>query len=298
MAKMFGGLNVKPDKPPEEGATLPEALKGKSKDEMYEMLQAENKRLLDEEKAKQYDKLTAPPVAPTTPPPATPRASPPSTPQARSEGTKDTSYQQPQGQEIDPVMNPSGFMQQQLDQRIGPLVQTTVQSLRATNREVFKQGKDDFAKYEQEVEQFVDALHPQLQANPEAYKRAYDFVRSTHIDEIVAEQAKVSTAGALATALADVGMDQEQIAGVVAKMGGGPAAAPPPSASLFQPNVGLPPRVASTNTTPASAAPAARSTRKFSDGEKAMMEEFEMTPEEWEAERAQNTDLASSLRGE
>lgn len=294
MAKIFAA----PDPPAAPPATpLPKELEGKSAEEMYAMLKTEHNTIMDNVKAKKYDELTAVPPTPT----ATPPASPPSTPPPKGMVKPPTSYQQPQQQseEIDPVMNPGGFMQQQLDQRLGGLVETTVNSLRSTNREVFKQSKADFDKYGEEIEHFVDALHPQLQANPEAYKRAYDFVRSTHLDEIIEEKTQAGTAGALATALANAGVDEAQIAGIVAKTNG---SVQPTSEvarpSLFQPNVGVPPRVASSTTTPAPPAPAARSGQKFTKQEQEMMERFEMTPEEWAVEREENTDIASSLRGE
>lgn len=300
MAKIFApGPAAPPAVPPP--APLPEALKGKSAEEMYAMLKDEHTTIMDGVKAKKYDELTTPPVQPVTPPAKPPaRQAPPPPHKPLADSTVQTSYQQPQPPEqIDPVMDPGGFMQQQLDQRIGGLVQTTVGALRNTNREVFKQSRSDYDKYSEEIEQFVDALHPQLQANPEAYRRGYDFVRSTHIDEIIAEGTKAGTAGALATALADAGLDEGQIAGIVAKTNGNvQPAGEVPAPSLFQPNVGVPPRVASSTTTPAPNVPAPRTGGKFSKQEHQMMERFEMTPEEWAAEREQNTDLASSLREE
>ncbi len=303
MGKIFTPPVTPPVTPVAPATPLPEELKGKSAEEMYDMLKTEHNTILDGVKAKKYDELTAAPAKPATPPakPATPAPQvtpPPHKPLA--EPTLQTSYQQSTApEEIDPAMDPGGFMKQQLDQRIGGLVQTTVGALRNTNREVFKQSKPDFEKYSEEIEHFVDALSPQLQANPEAYHRGYDFVRSTHIDEIIAEGTKAGTAGALATALGDAGLDEEQIAGIVAKSNGtAQPASEAPAPSLFQPNVGVPPRVASPTTTPAPPAPAARSSQKFTKNEQQMMEEFEMTPEEWATEREQNTDIASSLRGE
>lgn len=300
MAKVFG------QDPPkdEQDANLPPELQGKSKEEMYDTLKAEHTRVVNEIKSDKLDDLLsgAKGGQTATPPAAPARQAPPSTPQNTNQGPPPVSYQQPMEQAADPVMDPGGFMQQQLNARLAPIVQTTVSALRATNREVFKGKKgEEFDKYEEEIEQFVSALSPQLQADPRAYQQGFDYVRSLHLDEIIEEKSAARSAGTLAQTLAAAGVDEAVITQVVQAQGNGgaPAAEAPARSSLFQPQVGVPPRVASAASSPsAGGAQAARTNQKFTAKEKEMMEQFDMTPDEWAAERAENTDTVSSLRGE
>ena len=287
----------------EPGSELPDELKGKSQEEQYNLLKGEHNRLMTEEKARKFDALQAqPPVTPAATPPA---RQAPSTPQ---KGTHDgvqppTSYRQPAGEErIDPLENPEGFMQQQFDQRVNPMINATVNSVRATNRELYTQNNaKDFEEFGEEIEQFVSALAPQLQMDPRAYKQGAAYVKSLHLDEIIEKEATARSAGGLAKTLAAAGVSEEDIAQIVAATaanGERAAAEPAPAASLFGRATGLPPRVASTVTTPPKQPVGGGTGSKLTPKEKELADEFGMTDAEWAVEREGNTDIVSSLRRE
>lgn len=308
MAKVFGQEEEKP----KEESTLPEQLRGKTAEEIYELTRQEHERVVNEIKAKKFDESNKAqeqkpkPQAPRIPgqPPRTAGQGQGGTPPSQSHAA--TTGQPPR--QVRYWEDPEGFMDQQLNQRIAPLVQTQVQALRGTNKTLFKQqvGTDKFAKYEDEVEQFVDALSPQLQADPRAYEQAYKYVQAQHLDEIIREETEKSRTAGLADALADAGLEPEQIAAIVSKAGGnGEQQAkqqdePEYRSSLFQPNTGIP-RTASGSQS-ASAGNTATAPKKgagrYTQEERRMMEEFEMSPQEWDAYKAENSDTFSALKGE
>jgi len=289
----------------EQGEKLPESLQGKTQEEIYQELKAEHNRLMDAEKAKKYDAITENPPTPPTPPPkpATPPGQAPSTPQKTYQQEPPVSYRQP-AEAIDLQQDPEGFMDQQFNKRFGPLVNAQVSSNRATNAQLYKmQNPEIVEKYGEEIETFVNALSPELQMNPIAYQKAGEYIRGLHLDEIVAEQIGKKTPAILAKTLAEAGVSEEDIAAIVAKtkqVADAPPAGeePPPTSSLFGRATGLPPRTATTKTTPPRQEAGGPARVKMTSKEKEMAAEFDMTDEEWAEGRADNTDTMTALREE
>lgn len=287
--------------PQQDESNLPEALKGKSTSEIFEMLRQEHEKEINQLKAEKFDQLDK----------GKGKGSQPATPLTTGRGpVSQPQYQpgpvsyQPQRQEEEPDIfsNPDGFMDRQFQKRLGPLVQSQAAAMRNTNREIFK-GRigGEYEKYGEEVEQFVSALAPQLQADPRAYEQAYNFVRASHLDEIVQEKTETKAAEKLAATLAEAGLEPDRIAEIVSRANGssGNAAGELVSTgSLFQPTTGVP-RTASA--TPRGDAPprvGAAGKGRLSSEELKMMEEFGMTREEYVQYKAENSDTFSVLRGE
>jgi exonuclease VII large subunit len=301
--KVFDGEDEKTDDDQQKESSLPEQLQGKSPDEMYEMLKQEHERVVNKLKAEKFDQKTeTPPAQPQQQPARQAPSYPPPSPQGgRGEGTR-VGYGGAGEAEPDIYTDPEGFMDRQLQRRLQPLIQTQTQALRSTNQQMFQQSVgEEYEKYKDELEQFVDALHPQLQVDPRAYKQAYNYVRSLHLDEIVEEKSKSKATESLATALADAGLDEEQIATVVQRASGntgGSVREAAPDSSLFQSNTGIP-RTASSNTKRQETdVPSGRAKGRYSPRERQMMEEFGMSPKEWDEYRAANTDMISGILGE
>lgn len=303
--KVFGENQTGNDQQQDE-SNLPDQLKGKSSEEIFEMLRSEHEKEVNKLKAEKFDELdkereeskkrgkVSPPTLPYT------RSGPPTQPRQPRPGV---SYSQPRQEEEEPDIysNPEGFMDRQFAKRVGPLVQAQTSAMRNTNREIFK-GRvgEDYEKYGEEIEQFVSALAPQLQADPRAYEQAYNFVRASHLDEIVESQTEKKATEKLAATLAEAGLEPDRIAEIVGSAqgnvgdGGGSNAA---SGSLFQRPTGVP-RTA--EATPRGDAPARAGGGKgrLTSEELKMMEEFGMSREEYLQYKAENSDTFSALRGE
>ena len=313
--KVFGTEQPNGDQPPK--VQLPDALKGKSPEAIYEALRQEHETVVNRIKAQKLDDLSKPQPtpaptapAPTTPQPQQPQAAPPS-PNRYAPGVPGPISYRPQQETPNAFTDPEGFSQYQMDRRLGPLVQSTTQSLRGAHKGIFSQqlvdedDKEIWTKHQDEIDRFMDVLSPELQANPNAYANAFAIVKSQYLGEIVDKKVSRKSTETLANTLADAGLDSETIAAIVAKAAGKAPAGQPRAAdfeappSLFQPSTGVAPRVASANTgnsrqpvTPGRASKASA----YSAEERKMMDEFEMTPEEWETEKAQNTDIFSRLK--
>lgn len=279
---------------------LPEQLQGKSAEEVYQALRDEHQRIMSQVKAEKYDEMTSQGKQQKGKGKEGPHP-----PGGRSivEGAQPQQYRQPpppkQEEEVDYWTNPEEFMDRQFNKRLGPLVQTQTQALRGTNKQMFMQKVgEEWEKYGDEIEQFVNALHPQLQVDPRAYQQAYNYVRSLHLDEIIEEQADSRAAQKLAEKLADQGMDQEQIANIISGSTQQQIKRQSESSSLFQSPTGVP-RTGSSSSGAARQSTGPQTKRKaYSAEEKKIMEQFGMTPKEYDEYRAENTDLYSSLEGE
>lgn len=310
MAKVFG----QPE-PEEQTSNLPEQLRGKTPEEIYELTKAEHERVVNSLKAQKYDESSK---APEQGKPAqTQQRQAPQQQQGYQQGHQPTLSKsipsEPTGAQK-PVRyweDPEGFLNQQLQQRLAPLVETQVNNLRETNRQLFEQQiqqnadeKEFYESHKDEVQDFMNALNPQIQADSRAYKKAYEYVKSQHLDEIIEKERTKSRTAGLAEALADAGMDPDQIAAIVAKSSGnagnGNASQPDNagySSSLFQPTTGIP-RTAGGSQSASSRASGdggQKRGRQYAPEERRMMEEFGMTADEWEASKAENTDMYSNL---
>lgn len=310
MAKMFGEQEQK------EESNLPEPLRGKTPDEVFKILQEEHNRVVNDIKAKAFDDQEEanknkpnfqqpkpgqqPPQGAQTPPGVRPGQTPP-----QPQGQAPTLPQGGQGDgrgQVSYWQDPAGFLDQQLNARLAPMVQAQVAGMRGTNKQLFQQrAAKDYEKYGEEMEAFIDNLAPQLQAHPEAYNQALNFVKSQHLNEIIEEERKSARSAGLAEALADEGVDPETIARIVAKSGGQQAQQPQPQTvtSLFQSPTGIP-RVAQGSQSPAAQQQGNPGRRggQYTPEERKMMEQFDMTPEEYEEMRSQNTDTYTALGDE
>ena len=301
MAKDPLFTEVPDSKKPAQGkeSALPEELQGKSPEELYVVLQAEHNKVL----AETLQQKEAPPPAPAAPPaPVAPTA--PTVPvQKYVPPTLPADNDAP-----DILTDPDGFMDVQFQKRVGPLVENQVKSMRASNCSVFQmKNTEDYGKFGEEIEKFVDGLHPQLQINPEAYDRALDFVIGTHRKEIIEEESNKRALTTVAKVLAGTGMNADEVAQVLRSTAGGdgalkvPAVPEKPVGSLFQSNVGVP-IVDPLKTTIRSQIPggnAAKKKRVYHPDEQNVMDAFDMTPEQWDEYADQNTDLISQInRGE
>ena len=290
--KMFDGEQAPNVEPPEQESNLPEELQGKSPDEMYELLKKEHENVVNKLKAEKFDQSTKDPK------PTPQKQQGPSPHHPPTVGPGDGTGISYGGSKPPPDIytDPEGFMEQQLNRRLQPLIQTQTHALRGANRQLFQQQiKDDWEKFGDEIEQFVDALHPQLQVDSRAYQQAYNYVRSLHLDEIVEEKSKSRSTETLATALADAGLEPEQIAAIVSRTGAGVVPQQKQElGSLFQSRTGIPVTASSVSSS-RSDVPATGRGSRYTPQEKRMMEEFGMNPKEWDEYRAQNTDIVSSL---
>lgn len=289
----------KDQEPPEDN--LPAELQGKSTQEAYDLMKSEHERILEAErnqyKAQLYELQ-----------------------QKQAEETKKATSQQPQGQqqyqygygyipgasgqaddESDFYTDPNGFVEKQFQKRVGPLANYTFNALKETNKSNFQAriGQDEWEKYGEEVEQFVNALAPEMQANPKAYETAYNFARSQHVDEIAEERASKQAQTQLRAVLENLGYSEEQVSAAMAAANGeAPSQGQMPNRqqprSLFQTDTGTVPR----SQAPPSRPPSGKSTKKpkLTQQQRAVAERFGMTEEEYSEYANQNTDWYSTMQ--
>lgn len=250
---------------PAKATILPEELQGKSAEEIYAVLQEEHNRLLEEEKAKKGVKPQPP--QPQQPPRFTP---PPFTPPPEPEGFN------PVRQEVNEVVD------QALNARVAPLVANFVEAQRATNRSVFQQkiGKE-WERWGEDIEKFVSGLAPQVQAHPNAYDVAYNYIRSLHVDELVKERAAEEAKTIARQVLKEMGIDGASIEQPQQQ---------PMRQSLF--NRGIPSVSGPRPFTPSQSAGSG-----LSSTEKRVAKDMNMTDEEYAAYKAMNNDALSLLQG-
>lgn len=250
---------------------LPEALKGKTPEEMYALLQAEHVRELEEVK-----KQTTIPVAPVTPPEPVPVQPQPYIPPAYVPPVQPV-------QEPDLFTNPTEFMEHQFQQRVAPLAQTISTTMRSTNREIFKNkiGAEEWDAFGQDIDKFVDSLHPSVQMQLDAYEAAANYVRGKRMPEIVEKVAAKRAEEAVKRVMDDYGIAPQQVQQPVK----------PPS--LFQPVTGVvtpasPPQHFNPSTAPKKS--------KLTDVQKRMAQNFGMTEEEYLKYAEDNTDWVSQAQ--
>lgn len=280
MAKVFEGVPPVVPVKPDEGvqSQLPEELKGKSAEEVFSALSTEHTKVMTEAELKHQTELANRPAAVEEPKPV-PRPAP-------------VPAQQAQEEEPDFLTDPDGFMEQQFNKRLEPLARQTVESQKATNREVFwsKAGNEDFEKYGGEVDDFINKLHPMLQGNFKSYEAAYDYVRSRHVDEISETMAEKKATVKLMEVLQKKGLSSEEITQFIGS--DKPAPEPAPSTGLFRPVTGLQ-QIGNVRSTPFN--PEKVKARVTDPKERAIMAEFDMTDEEYIEYRDQNSDAFSEL---
>lgn len=272
---LFSGL---PEKPKEDVSKVPEELKGKSIDEIYTLLSEEHEKEMEQAKAEMSK-----PMEQQKP------SSPPSGPQYQYQAPQ---YSPPpqEEDEVDLVSDPDRFMEKQFKKRLDPLVHNTYNSMKEMNKQSFigRVGAENWDKYGQEVEIFVNALSPQIQINPQAYQQAYQYVLSTHLDEIVDSQSTQKASEKLQKTLIRLGIDPSSL-----NDEDDDTQAQPERKSLFMRNPARattqPVKSAKTDTKPK---------RKLSAEEKKVADAFDMTDEEYAEYAALNTDLISSLGGQ
>jgi len=280
MAKVFEAVPaIKPAEPdPKVGQSqLPEELKGKSADEVYAALSAEHNSITQAAELKHQTELAE--ARKLVVPEPKLRPAPTFTPPGEEE-------------EPDFLTDQEGFMERQFNKRLAPLAQQTIESQRATNKEIFrgKVGNEEYAKYEEEIEDFIGRLHPMLQGNFKSYEAAYDYVRSRHFDEIADSMADKKATTKLMTILQKKGYGPEEIAQFI----GSDEPSPKPAAptGLFRPVTGLQ-QINDVKTVPFN--PTTVKARVTDPQERKMMNEFGMTEEEYIEYRDQNTDMVSEL---
>ena len=275
MAKIFD--KVPPVAPPKVDSQLPEELKGKSADEIYTALSEEHNSLTTAAELKHQTELAearkpieepGPPAPPFVPPPQ-------------------------EEEEPNILTDPDGFMEKQFDKRLAPLARQTIESQRTANKEIFRSriGNEEYEKYGQEMDEFMDKLHPMLQGNFKSYEAAYDFVRSRHFDEIADGMADKKATTKLMGILQKKGLSPEEITQFIA--GEEPVTKSVTNQSgLFKPVTGLQ-QISNAKVIPFN--PATVKARITDPDERRMMEEFGMTDEEYVSYRDQNTDMISEL---
>ena len=303
--RYFAGVGDQ-KKEQEPDVNLPDELKGKSTQEAYDLMKSEHERILEAErnqyKAQLYELQ-----------------------QKQEEEAKKATSQQPQGyqqsqqqqgsyqygygygasgqaeEEPDIYTDPNGFVEKQFQKRVGPLANYTFNALKETNKSNFqsKIGQEEWQKYGQEVEQFVDALAPEMQANPKAYETAYNFARSQHVDEIANELASKQSQSQLRAVLENLGYSEEQVSSAIAAANGeqapsqGQGQAQQPK-SLFQQDTGTVPRSQAPPSRPATGKSGKKV--KLTPQQRAIAERFEMTEEEYAQWANQNTDWYSTMQ--
>jgi hypothetical protein len=250
---------------------LPDTLKGKTLEEAYTLLKADHDREITELKAAQ---VASPPVTvtPVTPPPAyKPFTPPPMAPE-------------PQGTEPDLFNSPDAYMEKQFQQRVAPLAASITESMKNTNKEVFRGrvGEAEWSKYGAEIEQFVSSLHPTVQMQMGAFDAAYRYIRGTKVDQIVAEEAGKQADAAVAKALSAYGIVPQQ------------PVTPPPAykPSLFQPQLG----VVTSPTPPGHFTMSHVPKSTLSPEQQRVAKEFDLTEAEYSDMAKLNTDWISQAK--
>ena len=291
---LFAGLpDGLPDDEPKEQTSLPQELQGKSSSEVYEALRQENERLLKEQeqrlKAQAFDESKK-----AQPQQAQPQRSyaPPPPPNYAAYGG---------ASEPDIYSDPEGFMDRQLEKRMGPVVQQTFYSIKESNKNAFisQIGQEEWGKYGAEIEQFVGGLSGQAQIMPQAYSTAYNYVRSMHLDEITTSKAEELAEQRLREKLESLGIDPNLAAGTEGTMEERIQQAADEQAdrakyqrsSLFQSDVGTITNVPSGRSSVERKASPSRLTNE----EKALAEAFDMTEKEYSEYKKLNTDIFSTM---
>lgn len=295
--KLFAGLpdGLPDDEPQQETTQLPQELQGKSTAEVYETLRAENERLLNEQeqrlKAQAFDESKK-----AAPQQTAPSYAPPPPNYAAYTGVQNQ-------KEPDIYSDPEGFMDRQLERRMGPVVQQTFYSLKESNKNQFiaRVGQEEWAKYGAEIEQFIGGLSGQAQIMPEAYNTAYNFVRSTHLDEITQTKAEQLAEQRVSERLEALGIDPRLAAGTEGTVEERIQQAADEQAdrnryknvSLFQPDTGtVPPPMGGRSSVQQKSA----SRGKLTNDERAMAEAFGMSDTEYLEYKKLNTDVVSEMR--
>ncbi len=254
---------------------LPDALKGKTQEEIYKLLKEEHDREVAEMKAAQQAQIAQPvqTVQTTqTTQPTYPVFSPP------PPNVPDTQTAEP-----DLFSQPEQYMERQFQQRIAPLAETVAENMRATNKEVFRGriGEEEWKRYGAEIEQFVGTLHPSVRMNMGAYDAAYRYIRGTKVDDIVAEASKKAAEDAVAQALTAYGIQPQPVQQQQQQR-----------TSLFQPQVG----VVASPTPPAHFTMPAQKKAKLSDEQKRIATAFGQTEDEYLEMAALNNDVISIMQ--
>lgn len=312
MAKenLFASLpeNLPGSKEEENQVNIPDELKGKSPEEIYQRLSEENQRLLSEQekalKAQYFDESNKQTQGGQQGGQQNQQRYPQYNPQqhyvpAQSGGEED----QP-----DPYTEPEKFMDMQLNKRLNPLVNQTVQSFRGVARQNFRQqvGNEEYEKYKDEIESLMDSFSPQVQMNPEAYETAYHIVQANHLDEITSSRAEQLASEKLQKTLLNLGIDQEQLKQA---LGGEDQSGQQtqqtqqlqqsqnyqPQSSLFQRNIGVPVTESSKQGSVPFNGQNKGGKSKLTEDQKRMAKEFDMTEEEYAEWADLNTDIISTL---
>lgn len=262
----------------EEG--LPDALKGKSKTEIFNALKAEHIRDMAETQGDYARRLEQIAMQP----PANPQPQPshqPTPPQPESEPGFD-------------ISNPDEYLDRAVGKRMAPVVQGMVAAGRESGRAIIqtKLPKDQWDRFSKEIESFVDSVNPQMQANPKIYEIAWNFVKGQHADELIQEGVKSNLTSAVKETLKELGFDTPEVESRISARDKPPEESRP---SLFQHRT-VPP-----TSTPRSGAEAnsrGNSKGKLSSEEKLMCQKFDMTEEEYLTYKAENSDILTSLSRE
>ena len=261
---------------------LPTELQGKSAAEVHQILSDEHQRLMDAQELdiRRADPAPEAPSDQTPPPPGQAPAQ-----QAQPYGPAPPAQQQ-QEEAPNLLTDPDGFMDQQFKQRLAPLYGGILNSQRQTNKALFQQrvGEEEYKKYGEEIESFVNNLAPQTQLDPGSYEIAHTFVRGKHSDEIKTEAVSAEATKLATEMLTKMGID-------TAGLETAPAAAAPTTAnSLFQGPTGVP------RTAPAQAfgGGTAKTPTQLSRTEKEIAGAFGMGDEEYGAYKG----IAAARAGE
>lgn len=302
---LFSGLpdNLPQDK--KEESALPEELQGKSPEEMYQMLASENERLLKEKEDEYKQSQQNQQVTSNQQTQQGRGYVPPNVGSTQTQGNWNYGNQgTPAGgqqEEVDYWSDPEKFMDQQLQRRMQPIVQTTVQSVRGANKSNFVRdvGDEEWNKYGGEVEQLIDSFSPQVQMHPDAYKQAYNIVMANHLDEVTNSKAEKIASEKLQRTLMNLGISEDQLKEALGdeSPSQGEGQQSQSRASLFQRNIGVKPSVESGSR--GNAAPKNNGSRpKLTEREKMIAQEFGMEPSEYKEWAQLNTDVVSQLGGE
>ena len=103
--------------------------------------------------------------------------------QQRAETLDDIRKQYEEGFQTDPA----GTVLKLIAEKVMPVIDLKMSGVRVVQRQQLAEGaatRANWAKYGAEIDKEVAALPPNLQAQPDAYKRAYDGVILRHIEEI------------------------------------------------------------------------------------------------------------------
>lgn len=89
-------------------------------------------------------------------------------------------------------------IRQAADQATAAHLQSTYKNQRAANRHAAAQRHGEhFTKWQAEIESQMDRLDPRIAADPKAYDEVYDYIRSKHLDDLVAAEVARRSAATL-----------------------------------------------------------------------------------------------------